>query len=235
MVSEKVIGILGGMGPEATIRLFEHIVQLTPAAKDQEHLRIIINNNPKIPDRTESILHADRSIIGELQKTAIALQRAGADFIVMPCNTAHYYRADLLGLVDLPVLDMIEAVAARLENTLPDCKQVGVLATTGTQVSGIYQRVFETHGIAVVDTPAGVQADVMDAIMQIKSGDPAQKDRARALIIRAGECLAGLGAGGLVLGCTEIPLVIGELDFSVPVFDSLRILAEEAVDYARAQ
>jgi aspartate racemase len=232
MGPEKVIGILGGMGPEATIRLFEHIVRLTPAATDQEHLQIIVNNNPKIPDRTESILNADRSIIGELQKTAVALQRAGADFIVMPCNTAHYYHADLVRLVDLPVLDMIGEVATRLATALPGCARVGVLSTTGTQVSGIYQAVFREHGIAVVDTPAEVQADVMRAVMKIKSVDQEQKDLARELIIGAGQSLIGLGAEGLVLGCTEIPLVIEAQDFSVPVFDSLRILAEKAVDYA---
>jgi aspartate racemase len=115
---------------------------------------------------------------------------------------------------------------------LPGCARVGVLSTTGTQVSGIYQAVFREHGIAVVDTPAEVQADVMRAVMKIKSVDQEQKDLARELIIGAGQSLIGLGAEGLVLGCTEIPLVIEAQDFSVPVFDSLRILAEKAVDYA---
>ena len=90
-MKEKVIGVLGGMGPEATIDLFQKIVKLTPAKKDQEHIRIIIDNNPKIPDRTKAILYNGENPLPELVKTAQNLERAGADFIIIACNTAHYY------------------------------------------------------------------------------------------------------------------------------------------------
>ena len=232
-MSEKVIGILGGMGPEATVRLFETIVKLTPAKRDQDHLQVIVNNNPKIPDRTESISNNDRSIVAVLEKSAVALQRAGADFIIMPCNTAHYYYADLVKSVNLPILNMIDEVATRVKQLLPGCQQLGVLSTTGTHVSRIYPEVLKENGIAVIDTPGEVQADVMEAVLKIKSKDKKERAVARDLILQAGNLLITQGAEGLVLGCTEIPLVINTDDFKVPVFDSLRILAEKAVDYAK--
>jgi len=232
-MSEKVIGILGGMGPEATIRLFETIVKLTPAKRDQDHLQIIVNNNPKIPDRTESILSNNPSIVAALEKSAAALQRAGADFIIMPCNTAHYYYAELIKSVNLPVLNMIDEVAARVKQSLPGCQQLGILSTTGTYISRIYQEVFQAHDIAVIDMSKELQADVMKAVLKIKSTDENEKALARDLILNAGNILVDKGAEGLVLGCTEIPLVIAEDDFKVPVFDSLQILAEKALDYVK--
>jgi aspartate racemase len=230
---DKVIGILGGMGPEATIRLFETIVKLTPAGRDQDHLQIIVNNNPRIPDRTESILNADRSIVSDLVDAAVVLERAGAEFIAMPCNTAHYYFADLVKLVKLPVINMIDEVAEKVRQTLSGSPRVGVLSTTGTYVSRVYQDVFQAHGIAVIETPEVIQTDVMKAVMKIKSIDQEEKNQARELLLHAGNLLVEQGAEGLVLGCTEIPLVIDEDDFEVPVFDSLQILAEKTLDYAR--
>jgi len=113
---EKIIGILGGMGPEATIDLYNKIIKLTAANKDQEHLRIIIDNNPKIPDRSMAILKGQTSPLNALQKTALTLEKAGADFIIMLCNTAHYYISSLKSIVNIPVLNMIEETAKEINS-----------------------------------------------------------------------------------------------------------------------
>ncbi len=106
-MAEKVVGILGGMGPEATADFFAKVIALTPAKRDQDHLRIIINNNPKIPDRTEAILAKDEALFPILVETAKSLERAGVDFIVIPCNTVHYFYEDLVREVSIPILHMI--------------------------------------------------------------------------------------------------------------------------------
>ncbi|GAH53208.1 unnamed protein product, partial [marine sediment metagenome] len=108
---EKIIGILGGMGPEATVDLFHKIIKFTPAKKDQDHFRIIIDNNPKIPDRTAAILGKGEDPLPALQETARNLEKAGVDFIIIPCNTAHYFLPQIQKSVNIPVLNMIEETA----------------------------------------------------------------------------------------------------------------------------
>ncbi len=229
---EKVIGILGGMGPEATADFFAKIIALTPAKSDQDHPRIIIDNNPKIPDRTEAILTANEALLPILVKTARNLERAGVDFIVIPCNTAHYFYEDLAKEISLPILHMIREVVSAVKTSLPECKRVGLLATTGTITSNLYQKDFQKEGIEVIAPDSQGQAEVMDAILKIKAGQG--KDMARKQLIKAGNLLIERKAQALILGCTDIPLVIKTTDFAVPVFDSNIVLAEATVKFARS-
>ena len=122
--NEKIIGILGGMGPEATIDLFQKIVKLTPAQQDQEHLRIIIDNNPKIPDRTKAILHGGENPLPELIKTAQNLERAGADFIIIACNTAHYYLPEIQKTVNITIFSIMQETALYIHHVFPSMKQI---------------------------------------------------------------------------------------------------------------
>ncbi|AGT34197.1 hypothetical protein OCC_13515 [Thermococcus litoralis DSM 5473] len=142
---EKVIGILGGMGPLATVDLFKRIVLKTPAKKDQDHPRIIIYNNPKIPDRTAYILGKGENPLPELIDSAKKLEKWGADFIIMPCNTAHYFADEIQKAIKIPLINMIEETASYVEAL--GVKRVGILATTGTIVSGIYQKALKKRGI----------------------------------------------------------------------------------------
>ena len=229
---EKVVGVLGGMGPEATAHFFARVIDLTPAEKDQEHLRIIIDNNPKIPDRTEAILTRDRSLPITLIETAKNLERAGADFIAIPCNTAHYFYDDLARAVYIPILHMIREVVNAAITSLPECKKVGLIATTGTIISGLYQKEFQKTDIKIMTPDSQSQARVMDAILRIKA--KRSKSRARKEITKAASQLIESGAQALIVGCTDVPLVIRTSDFSVPVFDSTAILAEATVKFARS-
>ncbi|HET6780529.1 MAG TPA: amino acid racemase, partial [bacterium] len=118
-MGEKVIGVLGGLGPWATLDLFEKILTLTPAAKDQDHLRLIIDNNPKIPDRSPAILGTGEDPTPALVETARNLERAGADFIVIPCNTAHFFYDAVRRAVSIPVLHIMDEVAASAGDAVP--------------------------------------------------------------------------------------------------------------------
>ena len=232
-MSEKVVGILGGMGSEATADFFARVIALTHAKRDQDHLRIIVNNNPRIPDRTEAILTKDESLFPILVETAKSLEKAGVDFIVIPCNTVHYFYEDLVREISIPILHMIREVVYAVKAFLPRCKRLGLIATTGTIASNLYQKEFLKVGGEVIVPDLQCQVKVMDAILRIKSGQG--KDRARKELIKAANLLIERKVQALILGCTEVPLVIKTGDFPVPVFDSTRILAEATVKFARSE
>jgi len=229
-MEEKVIGILGGMGPEATVEIFHRIVKATPAKRDQDHLRIIIDNNPKIPDRTAAILGRGRNPLPVLVETAKNLERAGADFIVMPCATAHYYYAELSKNVNIPVLNMIELTAQAIKERFPYAKKVGLLATVGTIKARIYDQVLEKAGIEIIVPPASLEEKVMKVIYDVVKAGKALRDK-RA-IYEVADYLIEKGAEVIIYGCTEIPLILKDSDLAVPVADSLQILAEAAVKTA---
>ena len=146
-MTERVIGILGGMGPLATAELFRRIVEKTPAKRDQDHPRIIIYNNPKIPDRTAFILGNGEDPRPELIESAKKLESWGADFIIMPCNTAHFFAETIQKAVKIPLVSMIEETAKLiLEMGL---KKVGLLATDGTIKGLVYHRALLSHGVQI--------------------------------------------------------------------------------------
>ena len=116
-MGEKIIGILGGMGPEATADLFYRIIRSTPVKRDQDHPRTIIYSNSKVPDRTAAILGKGPSPLPEMTMAATKLEKTGADFIVIPCNTAHYFIEELRKEIDIPILDMIELTAKTIKTT----------------------------------------------------------------------------------------------------------------------
>ena len=226
---EKTIGILGGMGPEATAELFLRIIRAAKAKRDQDHPRVIIYSNSKIPDRTGAILHGGPSPLPMMVETGRILQRAGADFLIMPCNTAHHYFQELQEALEVPVLHMID-LSARVAQAL-GVGRVGLLATDGTLATGLYQ---ESYGRFQVETLAPSPQDqkrVMEAIYtHIKAGD---LEEGRKLILEVSRALIQEGAEAVVCGCTEVSLVLRQGDLEVPVIDPMETLAEEAVKLAK--
>jgi len=217
------------MGPEATAELFLRIIKATPAEKDQDHLRIIIDNNPKIPDRTADIIGGGPSSLPEMMKTAKNLEKAGADFIIMPCNTAHYYYEELSKTVHIPVLNMIELSAKRIKDDFPDVRKVGILATTGTVKTKIYDQSLSRVSVQVIVPDDDMQDVVMKAIYNIKAGCIREE---RQAVMRAANHLIEKGAEAVICGCTEVSLVLKSGDVTVPVIDPLQVLAETAVEVA---
>jgi aspartate racemase len=236
-MKEGIIGILGGMGPEATADLFHKIIKNTEATKDQDHLRILVDNNPKIPDRTPAMLGSGRSPLPMMIETARNLGRAGADFIVIPCVSAHYFIAELRERIAIPVISIIDEVADEVERRLPGARRVGLMATTGTIRTGPFQDRLREAGVEILVPPPEDQENlVMSAIYGasgIKAGFLSPENRRK--ILRASQALIEKGAQGIIGGCTEIPLVIQEHDLEVPFFDSLNILALAAIRQAKGK
>jgi len=228
---EKIIGILGGMGPEATIDLFYKIIKFTPAEKDQDHLRIIIDNNPKIPDRTAAILGKGEDPLPALQETAQNLEKAGADYIIIPCNTAHYFLSSIQESVNIPVLNMIEETAKETKKRIPQIKKVGLLASIGVYKSEIYHQRFKKFNIEVISPQEKDKEEIMKVIYTIKAGDLSKGVKKN--ILKIAQKLIDKGAEAIIAGCTEIPLILKEGDVSVPLIDPTQILARIAVQKAR--
>ena len=228
---EKIIGILGGMGPEATIDLFYKIIKFTPAEKDQDHLRIIIDNNPKIPDRTAAILGKGEDPLPALQETAQNLEKAGANFIVIPCNTAHYFLSSIQESVNIPVLNMIEETAKETKKRIPQIKKVGLLASIGVYKSEIYHQHFKKFNIEVISPEEKDRGKVMKVIYTVKAGDLSEEVKKN--ILKITQKLIDKGAEAVIAGCTEIPLILKEGDVSVPLIDPTQILAKAAFQKAK--
>jgi len=228
---EKIIGILGGMGPEATIDLFYKIIKFTPVEKDQDHLRIIIDNNPKIPDRTAAILGKGKDPLPALQETAKNLEMAGADFIIIPCNTAHYFLSSIQKSVKIPILNMIEETAKETQKKNPSIKKVGLLASIGTHKTEIYHQHFKKFNIEVISPEEKDKEEVMKAIYAVKAGDLSEGIKRN--IIKIAQKLIDKGAEVIIAGCTEIPLILKEGDVSVPIIDPTQVLAKAAVQKVR--
>ena len=224
---EKTIGVLGGMGPLATVDFYAKLVRLTPARADQDHLRVIIDSNPKIPDRTAGLTGEGPDPTPALVATARGLERAGADLIAIPCNSAHAYLPAIRSAVAIPVLDIMHEVAAAVAALTPRPRAVGLLAAPGTIRAGLYHRALAAHDIGVVDCSEEEERDVLGAIKAVKGGDLGPRVRQRAGEVAA--ALIARGAGAVVLGCTEIPLIVSPEQVSAPVFDGTEILAAAAV------
>ncbi|QSH40828.1 amino acid racemase [Lentisphaerota bacterium ZTH] len=230
---QLTIGILGGMGPMATADLFQKIINHTPATRDQDHLRILIDNNPQIPDRTAALNGSGPSPAPELHKTAEGLIQSGADFIIVPCNTAHYFVHPLAKEFNVPVLSMIKTTADYVSEHFPKVKKVGLLATSGTIIAGVYNKVFQEKGIDVsAPSPEQQEELVMGAIYGpdgIKAGN-IRKPRKK--LAKAARILEKEGAEALLMACTEIPLALRQEDVDVPLLDPTDILAQAAVKKA---
>jgi len=228
---EKIVGILGGMGPDATVDIFQKILRATPAKRDQEHLRIIIDCNSKVPNRAEAVLYGGEDPFPYLKESAQLLERAGAQLIAIPCNAAHHWHAEIQKCVRIPVLHIMEATADYLGNHHPQARQIGLLAATPTVNVGLYQRTLERRGISVIVPDESSQEMVMQVIAAVKAaeGDQAVKQ----MVIAEGENLAARGAQAVIAGCTEIPLVLNEGDVSIPVVDATLALALQVVKRAR--
>jgi aspartate racemase len=229
-MKEKTIGILGGMGPEATLDCFAKIIKYTPARTDQEHLRVVIDSNPKVPDRTAAITGKGESPVPVLVAGCHALQQTGADFIIIPCVSAHFFLEEIRQQIRLPILSIFDVVSETIIGDHPDIKTVGLMGTSGTVTGGLFQKRLGADNIKTIAPAESRQAKVMAAIYDIKNSQPA---RSRAQItsdlIATAEELISNGARGIIAGCTEIPLALNQEHLSVPYFDGLTILARAAI------
>jgi aspartate racemase len=225
---KHLVGIFGGMGPEATANLYAEIVRLTPATEDQQHLPTLIYSRPQVPDRSACIASGSREIVPYLKEAVRRLERGGASFIAIPCNTVHYYHDEMQRAVRIPVLNMIEETADTVLCEHPKARTVGLLASNGTVNSRLYEKAFEARGLRVLlPAPRVQQSCVMDAVYSIKAGG--SKEGQARLLAQAADGLVARGADVIVLGCTEIPLAFERRRTRVPVVNATEVLALAAI------
>lgn len=227
---EKILGIIGGMGPEASALLYMKMIKATKVKKDQEHFRIIIDSNPKIPDRTRAILGLGESPVPYIINTAKNLEKMGVEIACIPCMTSHYFFDEIQAGVEMKIMNALEELNSYLKENYKGIRNIGVLATTGTRNTKIFDKYLKDMSIIYPDDR--YQDDyVMEAIYGegtgIKSG--VTEGRPVELLKEAGEHLIGKGAQVVILGCTEIGLVLRKDSLSKPSVDPMDVMAEAMV------
>lgn len=227
------VGVIGGIGPQATAYFLDMVVRLTAAERDQDHLDMVVLNHASIPDRTAFILgQSDEDPGPVMAEDARRLAAFGVDFLVMPCNTAHHFTREIEDAVDVPLVSIVEETVAEVCRRVPGPAAVGLMATSGTVRAGVYQRAIEAAGARTVLPDEQGQAALMRIIYdQVKAGRPVDVDEFRVVV--AG--LRAQGAQAVVLGCTELSVVAADFDLLARdpgLVDSLDVLARRTIERA---
>lgn len=229
----KTLGIIGGMGPEATIDLYGKIVALTPATKDQEHIHTVIDSYAQIPDRTAFIIKSDPAAKDPapfLIEAAKRLEQAGVQALCMPCNTAHFFLPQIQKEIHIPFISIIQSAIDELGRLPNKPRKVFVMATTGTRASKVYERQLKTAGFEVMPLPEDVQADLMRCIY-----DGVKKGKTQDYIVlfqQVLDRLAALKPDALLAACTELPLLTKHTQSSIAIVDATLALAKACVAFA---
>ncbi|NDO81160.1 aspartate racemase [Citrobacter sp. NCU1] len=222
---KHTIGILGGMGPAATADMLDKFVYLRGANCDQQHIPLIVSSIPDIPDRTACLLSGGPSPYHYLERYLHMLEEAGAECIVIPCNTAHYWFEDLRAVAKVEMISILDATLGEIP---PSVKRVGLLATNATLATGLYQNKAMAQGLTLISPEDAEQEQVMQAIYALKSGN---KPVAEKLLFPQIERLISRGAQMIIMGCTEIPLIVSghEEDSGCRFIDSTASLVRAAI------
>lgn len=228
--SHLTVGVLGGMGPEATVDFMAAVIALTDADSDQDHLPMLVDNNPRVPDRQRAMRTGSGDVAVALREMAVRLEGAGADFLVMPCNTAHAFVDEAIAATSIPFISIIDATMDAVHAAAPRGSAVGLLATDACLNSKVYQSAAEARSVELLMLDEELQRRCMSLIFDIKSGDtgagPLNGMRSLA------EHLVDGGAGAVIAGCTEIPLVLKPDHVRVPLISSTEALAKRTVAIA---
>ena len=225
-MKEQKLGILGGMGPQATQVFYQFVLDRTDAARDQDHLPALILSDTKMPDRTAAILSGDtEALYRRLLGDARLLEQCGCTAVAIPCNTSHYFADRLQGELSIPIIHMIRETAAAL--AAQGKKRPGILATDGTIQTGLYQKECAALGLEAVSPDADTQRLVMSIIYdEIKQGERGSREKF-AQIDRA---IRAAGCDCAILACTE--LSVFATYYTLPPFylDAMMVMAERAVE-----
>ena len=218
----RVLGVLGGMGPAATVAFLARVQALTPAEGDADHIRVVMDMNPQVPDRNTRPGDAE----AELAAMAGRLKAAGAEVLAMPCNTAHAQKAGIVA-AGLPFIDMIAETTAAAK--AGGATSVGILATPGGEA--LYVAALTSAGLMPVLLDGEDRGRFMGCVYGVKRGDVGAENR--AAMARLARALADAGADAVIAGCTEVPLLLAPGDVPVPVVDSAEVLAAACVRVCR--
>lgn len=200
-----LIGVLGGMGPAATVDMFNKFVRFTSAGSDQEHIPLIISSIPDIPDRTTALMHGGASPLPVMADYMKRLEKAGAECIVIPCNTAHYWFSELKAACGVDILSIVETTMG--EVMASGKRRIGLLATNATLYMGLYQQAIAARGLECISPDEESQEQVMASIYALKAGEG---ERAKQMMLSQANALFARGAEVIVLGCTEVPVILAD-------------------------
>ena len=232
-VFPRPVGILGGMGPAATILLQQKLLAAVPARDDADHVPLIIDMNPQVPSRIAHLIEGHGPDPAPVLATmARRLQAAGAQALAMPCNTAHHYAPTIAGAVDIPFLDMIALSAARAAQSTAPGAQVGLLASPAVRRTGLFEAALARHGLRALwpGDDANDQGGLLDAIRLIKA--EGTTDHAHALLGAASRDLARRGAGLQLIACTELSLIADSVAPDATSLDTLDVLVDAITDFS---
>lgn len=222
----KILGIIGGMGPMATQEFYKMIIEKTAAQKDQEHVNSIILNHATLPDRTEAIsMGSTEDLTERIKEDAKFLEKAGACCIAVPCNTSHVVLTQVQKEINIPIINMIERTAKRIDE-LKGKQKVGILATDGTVKIKLYQKALEKYGIEYYEVTEESQKKVMKIIYEgVKAGKEIDFNE----FLEVEKELKKEGCTIAVLACTELSYFRVKNNLSEFYLDAMAVLAEEAI------
>jgi len=218
---EKVLGVLGGMGPEATVDFMDKLVSATPAEVDQDHIETVVYNDPKIPDRNSAILNGSESPLPRLVRNMQRLENIGADVLAAPCNTAHYYFEELNTKTNADFINMV--TEARRELEAADIESAGLLATETVMETGVYANEFVNSSVDLIEPDS--RDSLMECIYDIKQKHHLRAQKSFDIVI---DELESKGVEALIVGCTDLALL--EVRSEARVFDTTTILAEACIE-----
>jgi len=231
---ERVLGVLGGMGPLASAQFMLRLTLLTPAERDQDHIPAVLWSDPRVPDRTQAKLEAGDDPLPWLLRGVAGLRRAGCSAIAIPCNTAHGWYDAMLAEAGCPILHIVDAAAADLHRQQISPGTIGVMGTAATLAMRLYQNHLGRLGWdCLVPSEDEMQRLVSPAIASVKANCVADAYVPLAEVVRS---LATRGARAVVLGCTETPLGIQAgpwQTLGVPLIDTIDALARASITWAR--
>lgn len=227
MKNNKTVGVMGGLGPMATVYFYDMVVRLTDASIDQEHIDMVIVNRATTPDRTDYIIGKSTNSPSEvLKKDAKKLESFGTDFLVITCNTAHYFYDEIKNSVSIPVLNIIEETVKHAKEQ--GHKKLGILATTGNIKTKLYQNMCQKHEIEFMILDKNRQSYIMSIIYDdIKSGKSADMNKFNSIVdyLKENDC------DGAILGCTELSILKNDNHLDNEFYiDSLEVLAVKTIE-----
>ena len=231
--SKKIVGIVGGMGPECAADLLHRITELTVVRREQDHLHVVLDSNPEIPDRTRAILDGGESPLPELLRSVARLETAGAELIGIACNTAHYWYDQIRSAAKVPILNMVELAVEEAARRARPGEAVGLLATTGTVRTGLYEKALAGAGRRTLVPDDVDQARLMECIYGERGIKMGHADENRSAIEEIWSRLSERGAAVAIAGCTEVMLPFRR-ECSLPLVDPIAVLAGRLVELAGA-
>lgn len=225
----KTVGVLGGMGSYATVDFFKNILDQFKVQKEWEYPKIIINNNPKLPSRTRAILYDEPSPAPGMIEGCKLLEQAGADFIAIPCNSAHAWYEEIVSQVNIPVINIIETTTHYILQNYQNIKKIGVISGEVVIKKKLYEKSFENSEVKVVTADDECEQNVRKIIDDVKHNSINKETKEH--VDKVVKYFLQQNVDGLILGCTELPLVMKNLP--LPTFDSSLILAKKLAEMAK--